>query len=296
MNRLTELNQISNSIEQAIWNEKREDSQAHIVDLANPENIIKMIAIIEEVVHEDFRSQSHYYIDKEEVQLEKALEQYEKMKAPYVFNLTEYNNLIKLPEHTQSLFFRNLLEIENKLETIEKNESNTSDLRFKLFKMENEKKKLYVDKEKLEKEYVEISEKKEQNNKEINEYIGKIKKSSKLLPINFINKVFNKKETSELNELYKSKAVMLEKENINKTAEAFEKLLQKNDVNKKIKDIEKEVESLRNQYKSENNIDEKRTELLKEKNMLFKVFYIDIENDHTKEEEIKEIQEESEGG
>ena len=88
---------------------------------------------------------------------------------------------------------------------------------------------------------------------------------------------------------------MLEKENINKTAEAFEKLLQKNDVNKKIKDIEKEVESLRNQYKSENNIDEKRTELLKEKNMLFKVFYIDIENDHTKEE-IKEIQEESEGG
>lgn len=296
MNRLTELNQISNSIEQAIWNEKREDSQAHIVDLANPENIIKMIAIIEEVVHEDFRSQSHYYIDKEEVQLEKALEQYEKMKAPYVFNLTEYNNLIKLPEHTQSLFFRNLLEIENKLETIEKNESNTSDLRFKLFKMENEKKKLYVDKEKLEKEYVEISEKKEQNNKEINEYIGKIKKSSKLLPINFINKVFNKKETSELNELYKSKAVMLEKENINKTEEAFEKLLQKNDVNKKIKDIEKEVESLRNQYKSENNIDEKRTELLKEKNMLFKVFYIDIENDHTKEEEIKEIQEESEGG
>lgn len=296
MNRLTELNQISNSIEQAIWNEKREDSQAHIVDLANPENIIKMIAIIEEVVHEDFRSQSHYYIDKEEVQLEKALEQYEKMKAPYVFNLTEYNNLIKLPEHTQSLFFRNLLEIENKLETIEKNESNTSDLRFKLFKMENEKKKLYVDKEKLEKEYVEISEKKEQNNKEINEYIGKIKKSSKLLPINFINKVFNKKETSELNELYKSKAVMLEKENINKTAEAFEKLLQKNDVNKKIKDIEKEVESLRNQYKSENNIDEKRTELLKEKNMLFKVFFIDIENDHTKEEEIKEIQEESEGG
>lgn len=296
MNRLTELNQISNSIEQAIWNEKREDSQAHIVDLANPENIIKMIAIIEEVVHEDFRSQSHYYIDKEEVQLEKALEQYEKMKAPYVFNLTEYNNLIKLPEHTQSLFLRNLLEIENKLETIEKNESNTSDLRFKLFKMENEKKKLYVDKEKLEKEYVEISEKKEQNNKEINEYIGKIKKSSKLLPINFINKVFNKKETSELNELYKSKAVMLEKENINKTAEAFEKLLQKNDVNKKIKDIEKEVESLINQYKSENNIDEKRTELLKEKNMLFKVFYIDIENDHTKEEEIKEIQEESEGG
>jgi hypothetical protein len=296
MNRLTELNQISNSIEQAIWNEKREDSQAHIVDLANPENIIKMIAIIEEVVHEDFRSQSHYYIDKEEVQFEKALEQYEKMKAPYVFNLTEYNNLIKLPEHTQSLFFRNLLEIENKLETIEKNESNTSDLRFKLFKMENEKKKLYVDKEKLEKEYVEISEKKEQNNKEINEYIGKIKKSSKLLPINFINKVFNKKETSELNELYKSKAVMLEKENIDKTAEAFEKLLQKNDVNKKIKDIEKEVESLRNQYKSENNIDEKRTELLKEKNMLFKVFYIDIENDHTKEEEIKEIQEESEGG
>lgn len=295
MNRLTELNQISNSIEQAIWNEKREDSQAHIVDLANPENIIKMIAIIEEVVHEDFRSQSHYYIDKEEVQLEKALEQYEKMKAPYAFNLTEYNNLIKLPEHTQSLFFRNLLEIENKLETIEKNESNTSDLRFKLFKMENEKKKLYVDKEKLEKEYVEISEKKEQNNKEINEYIGKIKKSSKLLPINFINKVFNKKETSELNELYKSKAVMLEKENIDKTAEAFEKLLQKNDVNKKIKDIEKEVESLRNQYKSENNIDEKRTELLKEKNMLFKVFYIDIENDHTKEE-IKEIQEESEGG
>ena len=90
------------------------------------------------------------------------------------------------------MFFRNLLEIENKLETIEKNESNTSDLRFKLFKMENEKKKLYVDKEKLEKEYVEISEKKEQNNKEINEYIGDIayamENKKKMVSLNTVEK------------------------------------------------------------------------------------------------------------
>ena len=70
--------------------------------------------------------------------------------------------------------------------------------------------------------------------------------------------------------------------------------MQKNDLNKKIKEVEVEVEHLRSEYKFESNIDEKKTELLKEKNMLFKVFYIDVENDYTKTNEIEEIEEESE--
>lgn len=292
MNKEQELNQISNKIKQSIWNEDKQNSEGYIVDLSQTNITINITGTIEEVSQEDFRPESHYFINKEEVQFEKALEQYEKMQEPYVFNLKEYNNLMKLPEHTRDMFFKGLLEVENKLDDI--GEGKTSDIRFRLFKKENEKKKLYIEKEIIEKEYIEISEKKEQNNKEINEYLSKIKNNSKLLPINIINKIFNKKDSNELNEFYRNKARVLEKENIDKTAEAFEKLLQKNDVNKKIKVVENEVESLRGQYKAETNIDEKKTELLKEKNMLFKVFYIDVENDYTKENEIEEIEEESE--
>lgn len=292
MNKEQELNQISNKIKQSIWNEDKQNSEGYIVDLSQTNITINITGTIEEVSQEDFRPESHYFINKEEVQFEKALEQYEKMQEPYVFNLKEYNNLMKLPEHTRDMFFKALLEVENKLDDI--GEGKTSDIRFRLFKKENEKKKLYIEKEIIEKEYIEISEKKEQNNKEINEYLSKIKNNSKLLPINIINKIFNKKDSNELNEFYRNKARVLEKENIDKTAEAFEKLLQKNDINKKIKVVENEVESLRGQYKAETNIDEKKTELLKEKNMLFKVFYIDVENDYTKDNEIEEIEEESE--
>lgn len=292
MNKEQELNQISNKIKQSIWNEDKQNSEGYIVDLSQTNITINITGTIEEVSQEDFRPESHYFINKEEVQFEKALEQYEKMQEPYVFNLKEYNNLMKLPEHTRDMFFKALLEVENKLGDI--GEGKTSDIRFRLFKKENEKKKLYIEKEIIEKEYIEISEKKEQNNKEINEYLSKIKNNSKLLPINIINKIFNKKDSNELNEFYRNKARVLEKENIDKTAEAFEKLLQKNDINKKIKVVENEVESLRGQYKAETNIDEKKTELLKEKNMLFKVFYIDVENDYTKDNEIEEIEEESE--
>lgn len=292
MNREQELNQISNQIKQAIWNEEKQNSEGYIIDLSNAKDIIKITGTIEEIVHEDFRPEAHYFIEKEEVQFGRALEQYKKMQEPYVFNIKEYNNLIKLPEHTRNMFLQALLEVENKLEGI--GEGKTSDIRFRLFKKENEKKKLYADREILEQEYIDISEKKEQNNKEINEYLTKIKKNSKFVPINIINKLFNKKDSNELNELYKNKARILEKENIDKTAEAFEKLLQKNDLNKKIKEVEAEVELLRSEYKFESNIDEKKTELLKEKNMLFKVFYIDVENDYTKANEIEEIEEESE--
>jgi len=294
MNREQELNQISNRIKQAIWNEEKQNSEGYIIDLNNAGNMIRISGTIEEISKEDFRPEAHYFSDKEEIQFGKALEQYKKMQEPYVFNLKEYNNLMRLPEHTRDMFYQALLEVENKLEGI--GEGKTSDIRFRLFKKENEKKKLYVEKELIEKQYIEISEKKEQNNKEINEYLTKIKKNSKFVPVNIINKIFNKKDSNELNELYKNKARVLEKENIDKTAEAFEKLLQKNDVNKRIKEVENEVESLRSEYKAETNIDEKKTELLKEKNMLFKVFYIDNENDYTKENQIEEneFEEESE--
>lgn len=292
MNREQELNQISNMVKQAIWNDEKENSQGYIVDLSNTGNMINITATIEEVTNEEFRPEAHYFIGNDEIQFEKALEQYKKMGEPYVFNLKEYNNLMKLPEHTRNVFYQGLCDVEKKLANIKVEK--TSEIRFRLFKKENEKKKLYTNKKILENEYIEISEKKEQNNKEINEYLNKIKENNRLIPINIINKIFNKKEANELNELYKNKAMVLEKENIDKTAEAFEKLMQKNDINKKIKDVEKEVEELRQQYEAEKNLDEKKMELLKEKFVLFRVFYIDAENDYTRENEIDEMEEESE--
>ena len=291
MNREQELNQISNIVKQAIWNEEKENLQGYIIDLNNTGDTIKITATIEEVTNEEFRPEAHYFIGNDEIQFEKALERYKKMGEPYVFNLKEYNNLMKLPEHTRNVFYQGLCDVEKKLANIKVEK--TSEIRFRLFKKENEKKKLYTNKKILENEYIEISEKKEQNNKEINEYLNKIKENNRLIPINIINKIFNKKEANELNELYKNKAMVLEKENIDKTAEAFEKLMQKNDINKKIKVVEKEVEELRQQYDTEKNLDEKKMELLKEKFVLFRVFYIDTENDYTRENEIDEMEEES---
>lgn len=67
----------------------------------------------------------------------------------------------------------------------------------------------------------------------------------------------------------------------------------KNELNKQIQSIEKEVDKLREQYKLEDEAKEKETDMLKEKNMLFKVFGIDVENESIKENEIQ-IEQESE--
>lgn len=290
MDRKDKLNTISDAVTQAVWNNEENNSMGYIIDLKNPSNVIIVTATIEEKVHELFEPESHYSINNEGVNFDKALKQYEEMANPYVFNKLEYSNLEKLPEETKRVFYNNLIEIEKRLADIEHQESKTSDLRFRLFKMENEKKKLYSEKETVEKEYVEISERKEENKKNIDEYLEKIRKNNRLLPLTIINKLLNRNQVKELNETYKSKAVALEKENIENTAVAFDKLLYKNELGKKIQDIERTVESLRKEYKLEGNRDEKRTEILKEKNMLFKVFYIDIDNVKVQEKEFSELE------
>lgn len=291
MSRKDELDKISETVRQAVWNNEENNSRGYIIDLKNPNNVITVTATVEEKVHELFEPESHYGFNSESVNFDKAVEKYEKMENPYVFNKLEYSNLEKLPGETRIVFYNNLIDIEKRLADIEHQESKTSDLRFRLFKMENEKKKLYLEKENVEKEYIEISERKEENKKNIDEYLNKVRKNNSLLPITIINKILNKNQVKELNETYKSKAVALEKENIENTAVAFDKLLYKNELGKKIQDIERNVESLRKEYKLEDNRDEKRTEILKEKNMLFKVFYIDVENVNTREKEIDEREE-----
>lgn len=293
MNKEDELHRIAIAIERAVWNNDENNSKGYIVDLKNPQNIIEVTATIEEKVHELFEPEAHYRLNNESMSFDKALEQYQKMNNPYIFNKLEYNNLDKLQENTKNVFYNNLIDIEKRLIEIENQESKTSELRFKIFKMENEKKQLYSEKEIVEKEYFEISQKKEENKKNIDEYIEKIKKNNKLLPMSIINKILNRNQVSELNETYKSKAGALEKANIENTAVAFDKLLYKNELEKKIKEVERNIDNLRKEYKLENNKDEKKTEILKEKNMLFKVFNVDVENVNIKEKEI-EVQEESE--
>lgn len=291
MNKKDELDKISKSIEQAVWNADENNSEGYIVDLKNPQNIIKVTATIEEKVHELFEPEAHYSFNNESSNFDKTLEIYIKMDNPYIFNKLEYKNLDKLQENTKNVFYNNLMDIEKRLVETENQETKTSELRFKIFKMENEKKQLCSEKQIVEKEYFEISQKKEKNKKEIDEYIEKIKKNNKLLPISIINKILNRNQVNELNETYRSKAGALEKENIKNTAVAFDKLLYKNELEKKIQEIGKNIDKLRKEYKLENNKDEKKTEILKEKNMLFKVFNIDVENINTREEEIEEPEE-----
>lgn len=67
----------------------------------------------------------------------------------------------------------------------------------------------------------------------------------------------------------------------------------KNDLNKQINEVEKEVKELRKQYELEDKEQVKESDILKEKNMLFKVFDIDKVEEHIKESEIQ-VEQESE--
>ena len=82
--------------------------------------------------------------------------------------------------------------------------------------------------------------------------------------------------------------------NIKNTELIFEKMFYKNDLNKQIQEVEKEINGLRKKYELEDKEQVKETDLLKEKNMLFKMFEIDKIIEPTKEEldEIKEQNEE----
>jgi hypothetical protein len=294
VNKSQEINTISDRIKQAVWNGEIKDSKGYIVDLSNIKNTMEITATIEEPIHESFTTESHFYIEKDKVDIETAIDKYEEMKNPYIFNLIEYNNLLKLPEETQKMFLGSLLDIETRIANTENKEIKSDDLRVRLFKKENEKKRLYLEKENTEKEYMELSKKKDENTKNINKYVEILKRNSEMFrPINILNRIFSKQETEEQNKYYKSEAVKLEKENIKNTELIFEKMFYKNELNKQIQSIEKEVDKLREQYKLEDEAKEKETDMLKEKNMLFKVFGIDVENESIKENEIQ-IEQESE--
>ena len=290
-----EIRNVINHIEEAVWNGRHIDSIGYVMDLNNIDNKIEISADIIEPVHESFTTEPYFKFNNEAVDMQEAINKYIEMDKPYIFNQIEYNNLLKLPEETQKIFVKNLLEIETKLENVKNNGIGANSVRVQLFKKENEKEKLYTEKQKIEKEYIEISEKKEQNVKEINKYVEKIKSShSFFYPINIINRIFARQEIEEQNKFYKSEAVRLEKENIKNTELIFEKMFYKNDLNKEIQKVEKEVKGLRKQYELENKEQINETEILKEKNMLFKIFGIDKMEEISNEKEITEIEEPNE--
>ena len=105
--------------------------------------------------------------------------------------------------------------------------------------------------------------------------------------------MFSKQKIEEQNKFYKNEAVRLERENIKITELIFEKMFCKNDLNKQINEVEKEVKELRKQYELEDKEQVKESDILKEKNMLFKVFDIDKVEEHIKESEIQ-VEQESE--
>ena len=290
-----EIRNVINHIEEAVWNGRHIDSIGYVMDLNNIDNKIEISADIIEPVHESFTTEPYFKFNNEAVDMQEAINKYIEMDKPYIFNQIEYNNLLKLPEETQKIFVKNLLEIETKLENVKNNGIGANSVRVQLFKKENEKEKLYTEKKKIEKEYIEISEKKEQNVKEINKYVEKIKSSHSFFnPINIINRIFARQEIEEQNKFYKSEAVRLEKENIKNTELIFEKMFYKNDLNKEIQKVEKEVKGLRKQYELENKEQINETEILKEKNMLFKIFGIDKMEEISNEKEITEIEEPNE--
>lgn len=290
MSKEDEIKKIIDYVGQAVWTGKHNDSEGYIIDLENINDLIEITGTIEEPTNECFTVETHFIVDKNKSSKEQAIKKYLEMGKPYVFNRIEYKNLIKLPDHTQKLFLDNLLEIEDKIGKTKHSKLGANDTRVVLFKKENDKKKIYSELETIEKEYINISAKKETNIITINESIEKIKKNNEIFrPINIINKVLGRTENQE--EL-KSNAVKLEKENLKLTEQIFEKLIQKNDLKQKLKELELEVSVLREQYQAEDKNIEKETDILKEKNMLFKVFKIDLEE--SQEIEINEIQEESE--
>ena len=292
ISREQEIKNVINHIEEAVWNGRQNDSKGYVIDLRNINNKIEISADIIEPVHESFTTEAYFKIGDKTSNEEDVIRKYNEMDKPYIFNLIEYNNLSKLSDETQKMFINNLLELESKLDSIKNSGIEVNSVRVQLFKKQTERNKLYEEKQKIEKEYIEIAEKKEENKKNINKYIDHLKRNNEFFrPINILNKLLSKQETEKQNKFYKSEAVKLEKENIRNTELIFEKMFRKNDLNKEIQNIEKEVNELRKQYELEDKEQVKEADILKEKNMLFKVFKIDKENAPTKEIEMEEIQE-----
>lgn len=295
VSREQEIKNVISHIEEAVWNGRHNDSKGYVIDLSNTNNKIEIWAEIIEPSHELFSTEAYFKIGDKPGNKEDVIKQYNDMDKPYIFNIIEFKNLSKLPEATQKMFMNNLLELETKLDNIKNNGIGANSVRVQLLKKQTEKDKLYEEKQKVEKEYIEIAEKKEENIKTINKYIDKLKRNNEFFrPINILNRLLSRTETEEQNQFYKSEAVKLEKENIKNTELIFEKMFYKNDLNKKIQELEKEVSELRRQYELEDKDQLKESDILKEKNMLFKMFGIDRINEPIQEKELEEIEEPNE--
>lgn len=294
VNKEQEIKNVIGYIEQSVWNGRDNTSKGYVIDLSNTSNKIEIWADIIEPVHESFSTEAYFKIGDKPSNVEDVIKNYTDMDKPYIFNLIEFKNLSKLPEETQKMFINNLLELETKLDGIQNTSLNADSTRVKLFKKQNEKDKLYKEKQKTEKEYKELVEKKEENIKNINKYVDELKRNNEFFrPINILNRLL-RKETEEQNKFYKSEAVKLEKENIKNTELIFEKMFYKNDLNKQIQEVEKEVNELRKQYELEDKEQLKESDILKEKNMLFKMFGIDRIDESTQEKELEELSEPNE--
>ena len=295
VSREQEIKNVINHIEEAVWNGRHNDSKGYVVDLSNTTNKIEIWADIIEPVHESFSTEAYFKIGDKPSNVEDVIKNYTDMDKPYIFNLIEFKNLSKLPEETQKMFINNLLELETKLDSIKNNGIGANSVRVQLFKKQTEKDKLYEEKKEIEKEYIEIAEKKEENIKTINKYVDKLKRNNGFFrPINILNRILSRTEIEEQNQFYKSEAVRLEKENIKNTELIFEKMFYKNDLNKQIQEVEKEVNELRKQYELEDKEQLKESDILKEKNMLFKMFGIDRIDEPTQEKELEELSEPNE--
>ena len=295
VSREQEIKNVISHIEEAVWNGRHNDSKGYVVDLSNTTNKIEIWADIIEPVHESFSTEAYFKIGDKPSNVEDVIKNYTDMDKPYIFNLIEFKNLSKLPEETQKMFINNLLELETKLDSIKNNGIGANSVRVQLFKKQTEKDKLYEEKKKIEKEYIEIAEKKEENIKTINKYVDKLKRNNGFFrPINILNRILSRTEIEEQNQFYKSETVRLEKENIKNTELIFEKMFYKNDLNKQIQEIEKEVNELRKQYELEDKEQLKESDILKEKNMLFKMFGIDRIDESTQEKELEELSEPNE--
>ena len=151
VNKEQEIKNVIGYIEQSVWNGRDNTSKGYVIDLSNTSNKIEIWAEIVEKTHESFSTEAYFKIENKLSNEEEAIKQYTNMKKPYIFNLTEFNNLSKLPEETQKMFINNLLELETKLDGIQNNSLNADSTRVKLFKKQNEKDKLYKEKQKTEK-------------------------------------------------------------------------------------------------------------------------------------------------
>ena len=295
VSREQEIKNIIRHIEEAVWNGRHNDSKGYVIDLSNTTDKIEIWADIIEPVHESFSTEAYFKIGDKPSNVEEVIKDYINMDKPYIFNLFEFNNLSKLPDETQKMFINNLLELETKLDSIKNNGIGANSVRVQLFKMQTERDRLYEEKQKVEKEYIEIAEQKEENIKTINKYVDKLKRNNEFFrPINILNRLLSRTETEEQNQFYKSEAVKLEKENIKNTELIFEKMFYKNDLNKQIQEVEKEISVLRKQYELEDKEQLKESDILKEKNMLFKMFGIDRIDEPTQEKELDEIEEQNE--